>query len=296
MTFHGVLAPVPTPFDDHDRLDTGRLTAALARWLATPLTGFVVLGTTGEAGLLTEEESDRVIATARAVVPTGRPLVAGAGRESTAATIQAATRAAALGADTVLVRTPSFFKSQMNGDAFFRHYMAVADASPVPVLLYNFTAATGVNLMPATVARLAGHPNIIGIKESGSDIAQLSDLVTMTPPAFAVLAGSASSFFAALCTGVSGGILALAALLPHACVQLFELTRDGHYEAARDLQARLLPVARLISATYGVPGLKAALRIAGCDVGKPRPPLAALDATSLALVRETLSAFDEVAV
>jgi 4-hydroxy-2-oxoglutarate aldolase len=294
MTLSGVLAPLPTPFDDQDRLDLERLRPALARWLETPLAGFVVLGTNGEAGLLGEDESDRVVECARSVIPAGRPLVAGAGRESTAATIQATRRAAALGADAVLVRTPSFFKSQMNGDAFFRHYMAVADAAPIPVLLYNFTAATGVTLTPATVARLARHPNIVGIKESGSDIAQLSDLVTTTPAQFSVLAGSASTFFAALCTGVSGGILALAALLPDACVRLFELVRDGHYDQARALQERLLPVARLISSTYGVPGLKAALAISGYDVGKPRAPLAALDAAGAAVIREALAAFEEV--
>src|SRR5205085_7903119 len=119
---------------------------------------------TGEAGLLTEDESDRVIDQARSLVPAGRTLIAGTGRESTVAAIAAARRAAALGVDAVLVRTPSFFKSQMNGDAFVRHYTAVADASPVPVLLYNFTAATGVTLAPATVASLAQHPNIRGIK------------------------------------------------------------------------------------------------------------------------------------
>src|SRR4029079_12597787 len=156
--------------------------------------------------------------------------------------------------------TPSFFKTQMNSDAFIRHYTAVADASPVPVLLYNFTALTGVNLLPATVARLAEHGNIVGMKESGSEIKQISELVAATPSTFRVLAGSGSTFYPALCAGVSGGILALAALLPEACVRLFELVQTKQYDEGRALQQRLMPVARLISATYGVPGLKAALK------------------------------------
>src|SRR6185436_3861328 len=143
----------------------------------SPLTGFVILGSNGEAALLDEDESDRVIGVAREIVPRGRTFLVGTGRESTQATIRATRRAAALGADAVLVRTPGFFKAQMNSDVFVRHYTAVADASPVPVLLYNFTALTGVNLLPAAVSRLSTHPNIGGMKESGGDVAQIADLV-----------------------------------------------------------------------------------------------------------------------
>src|SRR5205823_12517303 len=195
MKLAGVFAPLPTPFDQNGEVDTRRLREALARWVAGPLAGFIVLGSNGEAVFLDEDEADRVIATAREAVPTTRPLVIGAGRESTRATTRAAARAAALGADFVLVRTPGFFKSQMTDDAFVRHYTAVADASPVPVLLYNFTAVTGVNLQPAAVWQLALHSNIVGMKESGGDVAQLADLVTGTPAAFAVLAGTVSTFY-----------------------------------------------------------------------------------------------------
>src|SRR5262245_50157887 len=184
MTLTGVLAALPTPFADDDRLDVRRLRAAVAWWVTSPLTGFVVLGSTGEAVLMDDDECDGVVAEARALVPRRRPLIVGVGRESTRATVRAAKRAADLGADAVLVRTPGFFKPQMTGDAFIRHYTAVADASPVPVLLYNFTAVTGVNLLPATVARLAQHGNIIGMKESGSDMSQIADLVANTPDAF----------------------------------------------------------------------------------------------------------------
>src|SRR5712671_5087860 len=142
----GVYAPIPTTFDDGGEVDPGRLRTALARWMRAPLTGFVVLGSNGEAALLDEDESDRVLAAARDTIPASRPMIVGTGRESTRAAVAATRRAAALGADAVLVRTPGFFKSQMTPEAFVRHYTTVADASPVPVLLYNFTAVTGVNL------------------------------------------------------------------------------------------------------------------------------------------------------
>src|SRR5438067_10999360 len=222
MILSGVFAPIPTPFDEDDRVDTRRLRAALERWVAGPLAGFVVLGSNGEAVFLDDFEADRVVVAAREAIPRGRPFIVGTGRESTQAAVRATKRAAEHGADFVLVRTPGFYKNQMTTDAFVRHYTAVADASPVPILLYNFTALTGVNLLPAAVARLAAHPNIVGMKESGGDIAQIADLVAGTPREFAVLAGSTSTFYAALCVGSAGGILALAGVLPEACVRLFE--------------------------------------------------------------------------
>src|SRR6266850_7168210 len=194
MKLAGVFAPIPTPFDQHDQVDTSRLRAALSRWVARPLTGFIVLGSNGEAALMDDFEADRVIVAAREVVPSDRPFIVGTGRESTQAAVRACRRAGEHGADAVLVRTPGFFKTQMTTDVFVRHYTAVADASPVPVLLYNFTALTGVNLLPAAVSRLAAHPNIAGMKESGGDVAQIADLVSGTPDDFSVLAGSASAY------------------------------------------------------------------------------------------------------
>ena len=289
MKFTGVFAPLPTPFDDDDRVDVARLRAAFPVWLASPLRGFIMLGSNGEAGLLDDDECDLIVDEARALIPASRPLIVGTGRESTRAAVRAARRAAQLGADAVLVRTPSFFKSQMTSDALVRHYSEVADASPAPVLLYNFAGLTGVNLPPATAARLAEHPNIVGIKESGSDIAQIADLVSSTPDDFSVLAGSGTTFYASLCAGVSGGILGLAGLVPAACTKVFDLVREKRFDEARELHLRLVPLARLISSGYGVPGLKAAMKLVGCDVGRPRPPLAPLPVAVLPALREALA-------
>jgi dihydrodipicolinate synthase/N-acetylneuraminate lyase len=197
MKISGVLTPIPTPFDDQDEVDIPRLRAALAGWLRTPLAGFVILGSNGEAAFLDEDESDRVIAIARDLVPKDRAFIAGTGRETTRGAVGATRRAAALGADAVLVRTPGFFKAQMTTDVFVRHFRAVADASPVPVLLYNYTAVTGVSLPVDAVARLAEHPNIAGMKESNGDLLRIADLVASTPDTFTLLAGSAATFFEA---------------------------------------------------------------------------------------------------
>jgi 4-hydroxy-2-oxoglutarate aldolase len=296
MNLRGVLAPIPTPFDENESVDTERLRRALARWLTTPLSGFVVLGSNGEAPYLDESESDRVIAAAREAIPSHRPLIAGTGRESTRAAARASRRAAELGADAVIVRTPGFFRTQMTDDALVRHYSIVADASPVPVLLYNFTAVTGVDLSPAAVARLAGHPNVIGMKESGGDIAKIGQLVDTTPESFTVLAGSASTFYAALCLGAAGGVLAIASVVPQACARLYEAATMGRHDEARSRQRQIVPLARLLGPVYGVAGLKAALNAAGWDIGIPRGPLAPLPDGATAAVCDVLDRFDEISL
>jgi 4-hydroxy-2-oxoglutarate aldolase len=271
--FSGIFTPIATPFRGDDTLDEQGLRSNVARWMTTPLAGLVVLGSNGEAPQLDDDEADRVIDLVRAEMPRNRPMIVGTGRESTRATIAATRRAASAGADAALVRTPAFFKAQMTTEIFVRHYLEVADASPVPVLLYNVTMYTGVNLPPDAVAKLGTHPNIVGMKESGSDLAQIAEYIARTPDDFTVLAGSAATVFAALCVGCDGAILALAQLAPEACVELQALVRQGRVEEARALQGRLVPLARAIGGQHGVPALKAALDLLGFAGGTPRPPL-----------------------
>jgi 4-hydroxy-2-oxoglutarate aldolase len=290
--FAGVYTPIVTPFRDDDTVDEAGLRGNVRRWMTSTLTGIVVLGSNGEAPQLDDDEADRVVAVVREEVPRDRPFIVGTGRESTRATISATARAARLGADAVLVRTPAFFKTQMTAEVFVRHYTAVADASPVPVLLYNVTMFTGVNLPVDAVATLAAHPNIVGMKESGSDLAQIADLVARTPDTFTVLAGSATTYFHALCAGCDGGILALASIFPDECVRLQALVRDHQIEEARALQQRLTPIARTIGTAHGVPALKAALDLLGYTGGSPRPPLGRAPAQVVDTLRTQLHALD----
>jgi 4-hydroxy-2-oxoglutarate aldolase len=288
--FAGVFTPIVTPFRADDSIDEAGLRTNVGYWMNTPLTGLVVLGSNGEAAQLDDAESDRVIDIVRQSVPPERPLIAGTGRESTRATIAATRRAALAGVDAVMVRTPSFFKSQMTSDAFVRFYTDVADASAVPVLLYNVTMFTGVNLLPDAVEKLARHPNIVGLKESGSDIAQIAEFVNRTPDEFTVLAGSAATYLPALCAGVDGGVLALAGLLPEHCSRLATLVRDGRLDEARALQQSMLPLARSVGTQHGVPGLKAALDLIGYTGGYPRPPLRPVGPPVVDLLRTQLEA------
>jgi 4-hydroxy-2-oxoglutarate aldolase len=290
--FAGVYTPIVTPFRRDDTVDEAGLRDNVKRWMSSMLSGIVVLGSNGEAPQLSDDEADRVVAVAREEVPAGRPFIAGTGRESTRATIAATVRAARAGADAALVRTPAFFKSQMTADVFVQHYTAVADASPIPVLLYNVTMFTGVNLPVDAVVALAAHPNIVGMKESGSDLAQIADYVSRTPDDFTVLAGSAATYFHALCAGCDGGILALASIFPDECVWLQELVRDNRLDEARTLQRRLTPIARTIGTAHGVPALKAALDLLGYTGGPPRPPLRVAPAQVVDTLRSQLESLN----
>jgi 4-hydroxy-2-oxoglutarate aldolase len=288
--FAGIFTPIPTPFLPDDRLDEAGLQRNIARWMQTPLTGLVLLGSNGEAPLLDDEEADRAIDIARAAMPRERVLIAGTGRESTKATIAATRRAAAAGVDAVLVRTPAFFKPQMTTDAFVRHYQEVAEASPVPVLLYNVTMFTGVSLAPEAVERLGAHPNIAGMKDSGGDIGLLSEYIHRTPDDFTMLSGSAATLVHAFAAGCDGAVLALAALVPDACAQMRALVDGGRLAEARALQRRLMPLARSVGSGHGVPGLKAALELMGFACGRPRPPLRPVTPQVVELIRGQLVA------
>jgi len=271
--FVGVFTPIATPFTSNDTVDEKGLASNVKRWMTTPLTGLVVLGSNGEAPQLDDDEADRVVEIVRAGVPKDRPLIVGSGRESTKATIAATRRAAELGADAALVRTPSFFKSQMTTEVFIRHYSAVADASRIPVLLYNVTMYTAVTLPVDAIEQLSAHPNIAGIKESGNDLPYISESINRTPDDFTFLAGSATTLFQSLCAGADGAVLALAALLPDECVEMVKLVKENRIAQARELQRRLTPIARSIGGGFGISGLKAALDLLGFNGGPPRPPL-----------------------
>ena len=273
MNISGLFHPLVTPFTPDGDLDTRGLAANAERYLKTPLTGLVVLGSNGEQPQLDDDECERAIGAVRERVPKDRPLLAGIGRESTRATIAAARRAAGAGADAVMARTPSFYKNMMTSGVFVQHFTEVADASPVPVILYNVTFYTAVTLGADAVAKLSHHPNIIGLKESGNDMQLLGDYLAGAKPGFTVLCGSATSYFSALALGVHGAVLALSGIVPHECVELGALVRAGKIDEARALQRRLMPMARAIGTSHGVPALKAALSLLGFAAGPPRPPL-----------------------
>ena len=272
MNLSGIYPPIATPFK-HDEVDYAGLAHNVTRWMGTGLRGLLVLGSNGEAASIDEDEAERIVATVREGVPRDRVLLVGTGRQSTRATIAATTRAAKGGADAVLVLTPFYFKAQMTPDALTDHYRAVADASPVPVLLYNFTNVTGINLAPETVAVLSAHPNIVGLKDSNGDIAQVAGVVSRVPAGFTVLVGSAATLYPAMVMGASGGIVAVANVVPEVCVKLYDLARAGKHDEARVLQQKLTPLATAVTGGFSIAGLKVAMEIAGYVGGDVRRPL-----------------------
>jgi 4-hydroxy-2-oxoglutarate aldolase len=289
VNLRGVYAPVVTPFHA-DAVDCAGLVSNLERYGRSGLAGVVVLGSTSEAPLLDDDESDRVVETARPAVQPPQLLIAGTGRESTRATIAATRRAASAGADAVLVRTPAFFRAQMDADHYVAHYEAVADASPVPVLLYNVAVFTGVTLPVAAFERLAAHPNVIGIKESGPDLELLARYIGRAPSGFAVLGGAHATLYAAVCIGARGGVLAAAGVIPDLCAALFDLAASGRHDEALALQRRIDPFCDLVATRFGVAGLKAAAAVAGYAAGPPRAPLRPASADTVARIRHEYEA------
>lgn len=292
MELSGIFLPATTPFDPFTGdADLVALRANLRRWLAAPVDGVVLFGSTGEGPLLDEDERVRLLAGARELVDGGRLLLAGTGAESTRATIRLSRQAAEAGADAVMVQPPAYYKPQMTPDALRDHYTAVADASPVPVVLYQIPSRfSGVELPPGLVGELMRHPNVVGIKDSSGDLKSVAALVDACPRECAVLAGSGAALFGSLEVGAAGGIVAVGLLMPDECAGIFHAYRAERPAEAGRLQERVAPLHRAVVADRGVPGVKAALELVGMHGGPPRSPLKPLRTRDRAAVEAALQA------
>ena len=276
VSLQGVFPPVPTPFDQEGAVHLAALQANLRRWKRFRLAGYVVLGSNGEAVYLSEGERRQVLEATREEIPADKTMIAGAGGESTHQTVAFARQAADAGADAALAITPHYYDGKMTRESLVCHFRAVADASPIPLVLYNVPKFTHLDMDAETVALAAEHPNIIGIKDSGGNIAKLADIVRSSEPGFQVLAGSASFFFAGLTLGAVGGVLALANVAPQQCMAIFRLFRAGGWDEAAELQRTMLPVNAAVTARFGIAGLKRALDLLGYFGGPVRSPLLGL--------------------
>ncbi len=273
MNFSGVFAALTTPFAQDGPVSLADLKHNVQRYNQTDLAGYVALGSTGEAVLLTRAEMDSILATVKESATKEKKLLAGAGAESTAETIERTKRAAEFGYDAVLVKTPYYYKPAYKPEVLIAHYRRVADESPIPVMLYSIPQFTGIALESAEIAALSEHPNIIGIKDSSGNVQGVAEIVAATPPKFQTLVGSAASVYPSMAIGARGAILALACALPEKCVALFELFRKGHHEKARELQSILVRASKLIVSEPGIAGVKHAMDQRGYRGGIPRPPL-----------------------
>lgn len=273
VNLSGILPPVTTPFDEGGAVDLGALQSNIARYNETGLTGYVAFGSNGEAVHLSRDERGQVLETIKRSAGTGMTVVAGVNDHSTRAAIEASRQCADHGADALLVITPYYYRASMTAEALRRHFLAVASASPLPLLIYNVPQNTGVVIDSATIASLAGHPNIIGVKDSAGNFGVIAETIRLAPPGFSVLVGNGGVLYPALLMGAVGAVLAVACAAPRACVDLYRAVKDGDHERARDLQTRIAPLSHAVTAQYGIAGLKAALDIAGYAGGKPRLPL-----------------------
>ena len=272
MLLNGIFAPICTPFTGGGEVNYGALRDNLAKYNATGLRGYAVAGSTGEAAFLSRDEKLKLFEAVRAAAD-GKTLIAGTGVESVRETVRLIEDAAAIGYGAALVLTPHYYRGQMarpeSQTAFFR---AVADESPVPVLIYDFPQMTGIDLPVELVVELAAHPNIAGIKESSADLEKIGKLIASVPPGFQVLVGSSAKFHASLKLGAIGGILAIANAVPNAAQSIFTRFVAGDVAGSSEAQQRIVEAAN-VAPRYGIQGLKYAMDLKGYFGGPARLPL-----------------------
>ena len=277
MQLKGVFAPVCTPFKENGDVHREALRQNIANYVQAGLKGFVVGGSTGEAPLLSTAEKQQIFQTVREAAD-GCVLIAGVGAESVRETKVLIGHAAALGYDAALVLTPHFYRSQMlrpeTQTAFF---LAVADSSPIPVLIYNFPQMTGIDLSFDVAARLAEHPNIIAMKESSADLGRIGQLIAILPETFPVFVGASPKFHDCLRLGANGGILAIANAAPRMAQLIYDSFRSGDIEGSAACQRQIADAAG-VAPRFGIQGLKYGMDLMGYFGGAARPPLLPLGA------------------
>jgi 4-hydroxy-2-oxoglutarate aldolase len=284
----GIFPPIPTPFDASGSVSPTGLKRNLEFLNRYDLRGYVVLGSNGEFVFLDPEEKVQTIEIVRDLLPSGKLLIAGTGCESTRSTVRLTREAAQAGADAALVINPHYYKNRMDRASLIRHYRTVADESSIPVILYNMPASTGLDLDAPTIVELAGHENIVGMKDSSGNLSKMAQVLGAIQGDFQMLAGSAGFLLPALSLGAVGGVAALANIAPDLCIQLYSACLQGESQRAADLQVRIVSLNNLVTREGGVPALKAALDLLGLAGGAPRTPLLPADARIRERLRQTL--------
>lgn len=283
----GVIAPICTPFDDREEIDDGALRFNLARYAESGLLGYLALGSNGENRSLTDAERLRVLDTAVRHRGRDQIVLAGAAYEAQRDAERFIAAAAELGADAVLVLPPGYFRRQMTDEVLYRYFTSLAEGAAIPLLLYNAPGFCGVALSPSLVRRLARHSNIIGLKDSAPS--GIEAFLPFQGPAFAVLAGSAAFLLRAMLGGSPGGTISIANAFPELALRLFRYGQSRDETAGGPCQEQVVRVNAAISGRYGVPGVKAAMDLAGFRGGLPRRPLLPLEPRQVAELRVLLA-------
>ncbi len=286
----GILPPIATPFDHQGELYKAKVQHNVEKWNRTGLTGYVVCGSTGESVYLSTEEKLKLWGWVAEYAASEKILLAGTGMEGVRETVALTNAAAELGYKAAMVRTPHYYKNLLNNvDAQVLYFRSVADQTKIPLMIYNWPQATGVDIASEAVAILSHHPNIFAIKESSGNLEKCIQMIKEVKPGFQVLTGSAPILAPSLAIGCAGAVLAFANAAPYATISIWEAHRTREFAAAMDWQNRIIRAAQLVTVKYGVPGLKYAMDLNGYYGGPPRLPLTVI---SLAAKQEIEQAFD----
>jgi len=274
MKLEGIFPPIATPFDYNGDLYKAKLKHNVEKWNLTALSGYVVCGSTGESVMLTTEEKIQLWGWVAEYAAPEKLLIAGTGMESVRETVELTNRAAALGYKAAMVRTPHYYKNLLNNAAAqMLYYRSVADQAKIPLIIYNWPQATGLDIPAEAVAALSEHPNIIAVKESSGNLEKVMQMIRTVKPGFQVLVGSAPTLWPSFAVGAVGAILAYANAAPFSTIAIWEAHRAREFDAAQDWQNRIARAAVLVTTRYGIPGLKYAMDLNGYYGGPPRLPL-----------------------
>ena len=290
MGLQGIIPALTTPFDAQGSLALDRLRENVEAYNRTCLSGYLAVGSTGESVLLDHIEFEKVLATVADAAAPGRILIAGTGVDSTAETISRTEAAARLGYQFALVCPPCFFKPMMSAEDLGEHYRRVADTSRIPILLYSVPQFTGIAIEAELAARLAEHPNIVGMKDSSGNVDRLGEILARVPPAFQLMTGAATTAYPSMQLGAKGAILALADFLPEICVALHDAVVADDHSMSLELQRRMLRASNRIVGAAGIAGVKYAMDCQGYYGGPVRRPLLPLTKVQKKEVESILSA------
>ena len=278
---------IVTPFRQNESLDEAALRRLVEFQIVNGVDFIVACGTTGESVTMSEEEQARVVEITIETAAGRVPVVAGAGGYNTREVIAKIQRYGKLGADAILSVTPYYNKPTQEG--LYQHYRAIAEASELPIILYNVPGRTGCNLEPATVARLAQFETIIGIKEASGNISQIGEIVSLLDDSFRIFAGDDSVVLPVAALGGVGVISVASNLLPREVSDLAHACIEGHFEEARQLNRRLTPVFKVMFIESNPVPVKAAMAINGLIEEVYRLPMVPLSPAGRTRLIQVLS-------